>query len=92
MTTTAAQFQERLREKTGRLRGYISMKSMKGMLMKKRIGATRADQEFSKVLRIVSRIYIHRYHIPHLYHSSKIKKKSRDLHLKRMRQLLRQLS
>lgn len=84
---TVAQFNEKLSERTKNLRGYVNMKTIRGLMTGRRIGATRLDLEFSKALRILSRHYLSLTHIPHIYHSSKIKKKSRQLHIKRMRKL-----
>jgi hypothetical protein len=89
MTITKTQFNDKLIEKTHHLKGYVNAKTIKGLLIGKRIGATRLDLEFSKILRILSRVYIDKYHIPHIYYSNKIKRKSRPLHLKRMRKLLK---
>jgi len=91
MKITTTLFKERLADRTKTLRGYMNMKTIRGLLVGKRIGATRLDLEFSKILRILSRVYVNNYHLPHIYHSGKIKRKSRGLHIKRMRKLLKMI-
>lgn len=71
------------------MRGYINVKTMRGLYMGKRIGATRQDLEFSKIMRIISKVYLKNFHVNHIFSSSKIKKKSRSLHFKRIPVLLR---
>jgi len=67
------------------------VKTIRRLLIGRRIGATRLDIEFSKILRILCRVYVNNYHLPHVYHSVKIKRKSRDIHIKRMRKLLKMI-
>jgi len=43
MTITQTQFHEKLTEKTQHLKGYVNSKTIKGLLIGKRIGATRID-------------------------------------------------
>lgn len=69
----------------------MNAKAIKNLYLGRKIGATRLDLEFSKILRILSRIYIKKYHVNHIYYSSKIKRKSRNLHFKRMRVLLKMI-
>jgi hypothetical protein len=47
--------------------------------------------DFSKVMRIVGRIYLEQYHFGHVYCSPKIRKKSRSFHIKRMRVVMKLL-
>jgi len=91
MTITPEYFQDRLKERTAGLKGYINEKVIRSFYRGKRIGATRLDLEFSKLMRILSKTYIMSFHLPHIYSSSKIKKKSRMIHLQRMRVFLQRI-
>ncbi len=91
MNMTPDDFQRRLKERTNGLKGYINEKVIKSFYRGKRIGATRFDLEFSKLMRILSKTYITSFHLPHIYSSSKIKKKSRKIHLQRMRLFLQRI-
>lgn len=89
---THAAFKDKIKDLMARLKGYINAKTMRALFLGKRIGATRQDLDFSKLLRILGRIYMQRYHFGHVYCSSKIRKKSKFLHVKRMRIVMRLLS
>ncbi len=69
------------------MKGYINMKFIKGLKVGRPIGATKLDIEFRKLLRILCRIYNHNYHIPYIFHTTKIKRESRGLHLTCLRKL-----
>ncbi len=43
MTISKIQFKEKLKEKTEKLKGYVNAKTIKGLYLGKRIGATRLD-------------------------------------------------
>jgi hypothetical protein len=67
----------------------VNRKTIQSLLSGKKVGSTRLDLEFTKILRILSRIYINRYHLLNIFNSGKIRRKSRSLHVKSMRKLLK---
>ena len=54
---------------------------MKKILIGNPLGATKPEKELRKLLRLLINYYLYQFHIPHTYHSSKIKKGSRIFHL-----------
>lgn len=68
------EFINKLSEKSKLTSCYINGKNMKKLLIGNPIGATKVDIEFRKMLRTLIKLYLSLYHIPHIYHSGKIKK------------------
>jgi len=78
-----------MRKKAQHLKEFVNMKIIRGIYMERRIGATSLDLEFSKLLKIASRVYLKNYNLNHIHCSTKIKKKLRPFHYKKMRALLK---
>jgi hypothetical protein len=87
MIITPNEFRTRVEASSRKMKGYINLKAIKLLLIGKPIGATKLDIEFRRLLRILCRIYNHNYHLPHIYHTGKIKKESRGLHMECLRKL-----
>ena len=89
----AEEFIDILRQKCSRLKNYVGAEKMtrmlRGIVIKKRRHTTVISQEFefSLLLRVVGRYYLHNNHIPFAWTTLKLKDRSRAMHMAGMRRV-----
>lgn len=85
---TEKEFYQLLNKKYGKLSIYISLKKMKGMFkgsksrFKPKAEVGRKEQEFYKIYRILSRVYLKNIHVCYVYNGLKLKKESKEIHVR----------
>jgi hypothetical protein len=85
---TEKEFYQLLNKKYGKLPIYISLKKMKDMFrgsksrFKGKAEVGRKEQEFYKIYRILSRVYLKNVHPCYVYNGLKLKKDSKVIHVK----------
>ena len=90
---TADEFLDILKLKFGRLKNYVGAEKMKRMLraiiIKKKLQTTilSKEQEFSLLLRVAGRAYLHYNHIPFAWTTLKLKPRSRTMHMTGIRRV-----
>ena len=90
---TSDEFIDTLRQKCSRLKNYVGAEKMTRMLraivIKKRMHTTvlSREQDFSLLLRVVGRYYLHHNHVPFAWTTLKLKDRSRAMHMAGIRKV-----